>query len=322
MPRKAQRRFVELSVGEVSLVDSPANEQEFIVIKRLDQEDGDMADTNTAVVKTEAGQAPAEASTTDVQKGNEVEKVPVEVNKAATEAVEKAMAQVTELVENIAKAAQGTTQDTPADGEGDTDVEKANKNPRGMFMKQLKANGVEGDKLEKALAEFDKAFPMFKPGAGTQKPEKSVQKDVNGGEGEADDGDADITKTLEAIALSIHKAKQFTPKRQEALEKAIGTLQDLLKELGMQKIPTGQSPSSTVPAGTMFGASGVATLTKGIEALSETVAKALGEVQEVTKALGDRVEAIEKTRQPSTSVDGDGDTDTTTTKKSMWSGVL
>ena len=35
-----------------------------------------------------------------------------------------------------------------------------------------------------------------------------------------------------------------------------------------------------------------------------------------------RVEAIEKTRQPSTSVEGDGDTDTTTTEKSMWSGVL
>ena len=83
----------------------------------------------------------------------------------------------------------------------------------------------------------------------------------------------------------------------------------------MQKIPTGGSPSTNVPAGTQFGASGVTSLTKGVEALSEAVTKALG-------SLGERVEAIEKTRQPSTSVDGDGDTDTTHTEKSIWSGVL
>src|SRR5690554_2338418 len=115
MPRQATQRFLDLAVGEVSLVDSPANEQVFNVVKSLNQEDGDMAD----------------AANTEVTKGNtggdsNVETVSVEVAKATNEAVEKAMAQVTQLVENIAKAATpGDPEDTDvskADGEGDEGV--------------------------------------------------------------------------------------------------------------------------------------------------------------------------------------------------------
>jgi len=39
MTNKTKRRFVALAVDELSLVDTPANEKEFAVVKRLQTEE-------------------------------------------------------------------------------------------------------------------------------------------------------------------------------------------------------------------------------------------------------------------------------------------
>jgi hypothetical protein len=95
-----------------------------------------------------------------------------------------------------------------------------------------------------------------------------------------------------------------------------------MKELSMQEIPVGGNPKTNVPQGTQFGSSGVIALTKSLEELKDVLKTKLDEVQEVTKGLGDRLETIEKTRNPSTSVEGEGGTDTQETQKSFWSGIL
>lgn len=300
-------------------MDSPANEQEFIVVKRL--EDADMADA---------------VSTSEVNKGGEsaaVESVPVEVAKATGEAIEKAMIQVSSLVENIVKSTQANKGggESGGDTETETDVEKRGGPLRKTFKTGLEAAGVKGDALVKALEKFDaeakKAFD-FKP----KKDETTTTKATGDGtDGEpggetqtADTGEevAPVTKLLETLEVAIHKAKAFTPKREEALKSAISQLNDLLKELSMQKIPTGASPSTTVPGGGAFGASGIMDLTvKKLAELTEQVSKALGEMHTVQKSLGERVESIEKTRNPSSSVESDGGTDANV-NKTMWSGVL
>jgi len=317
MPKKPARRFLELKVGEVSLVDSPANETEFHVVKRLDQEDVDMADVNTEVAANEAVDQTTEP-------GHQAEQVQVEVSKAADKAVEDAMAKVTKLVETITtKAAEQpaeTGEEATAEGEAETEVDVEKGDMRGKYKAQLVANGVKNKALEKAMAEFDKAFPMFRPGkAGGKPPLAKTQKNTEGEQAtEPEDNEAMITKTMDALVEGIQKAKAFTPKRQETLKAAIETLQDLLKQVSMKEIPTGGNPKNPLPKGTAFGESGVIALTKRIEELTEALSSS---VVETTKSLSERVEAIEKTRQPSTSVEGDGVTETKT-EKSFWSGIL
>jgi hypothetical protein len=314
LPNQPKQRFLALNVNEISVVDTPANEVEFLVMKRL--EESSMETTDATVTETEKNTPTPELV--------EVEAATASENDAA---VNKALEQVASMVENIAKAsgvkiggegetgetgdpgeAEPTTTTTKAEGEGETepaeeDAAKAKKtfDPRAMFGKQLKAAGVTGDAFTKAMANFDKAFKPFQPGASTQPP---VQKDATGGE-----------ETPDAEEQAIQKAKRFTPAREAQFKSALETLTKLLSD--MQQIPTGGSPSTTTPSGTSFGASGVATLTKAIETLTETVTKS----NEDSAKLAERVEAIEKARNPSQSLEADGETDTPT-KKSFWAGVL
>jgi hypothetical protein len=301
------------------LVDSPANEEEFVVIKRLNEEEENiMGDVNVTNAEPATGEGSVEKNE-GKQEG--AEKVTVEVAKASSEAVATAMAQVTTLVEGIAKAA-GVGESSDAESEGESDVEKAAAPARKLFKAQLEKAGVKGDALIKAMADFDKAgFPFGK------EPDK---KDVKKSEGETADADTEkaadadedaVSKSLDMLGDAIQKAKTFTPKRQEAIKSAIETLSKLLAD--MTKVPTGGSPSTSTPSNASFGASGVVALTKGLETLVETIKTQLGDLSEVTKGLGDRVGAIEKARTPSTSVEGEGGTDTKTEKKGdLWSGVL
>jgi len=311
--RAPKQRFVDLKVGEVSLVDSPANEQEFIVVKRLNQEDGDMADEIQDVTK---GQPDGEqVSNEPAAKG--AEQVNVEV--ASTEAVEKAMAQVTQLVESIAKAANASEPSEVDTEKADAEKMDAEKGDwpkmRKQFESELKACGVKGGAMTKAMERFDKAFMPFKPGGGAKPPLKKAEKSMD------DTADESVQKILEVLSMGVQKAKAFTPKREEALKAAVETLQDLLKELSMQSIPQGESPKTTVPTGHVYGPATTMALTKSIEGLKEILTTKLDEVQTVAKSLGARVEVIEKTAGPSKSLEGDGGTDTNV-KKSFWSGVL
>jgi hypothetical protein len=110
MGNKPKQRFIELEVGEVSIVDRPANECEFVVIKNLDKEVGTMINED---VKKDANENDG------VQTSPEM--VAVEIAKSTDEAVAKAMEQVTTLISDISKAvgAKSAVTDTPPEKRND-----------------------------------------------------------------------------------------------------------------------------------------------------------------------------------------------------------
>ncbi len=316
MPDQAKQRFLELNVGEISVVDTPAIEIEFLVMKRMEE---DSMDPNATPVETETTKNP-DAELVEIETGASPEDA----------AVNKALEQVASMVENIAKAAgvqapkpaeaktETETETTKAAGEGEeVDTEKAKHPQRGLFMKQLKTAGIKGDALTKAMVEFDK---QFMPGEDIKNPEKGAhrtktQKDADGG-AVADDSEQQTIKALDALEFAVQKAKRFTPAREAALKAVVEQLTKLLHE--MTTVPTGMSPKNPLSGGNSFGASGVQTLTKAVESLSETINKSVAS----QSALNERVEAIEKSRTPTQSIETDGDTDSQKTEKSFWAGVL
>lgn len=329
MARQAKQRFVSLDVGEVSLVDSPANEREFAVVKSLNQEDIEMAD-KTEVTKSD----------------DTVENVSLEVAKATSEAVEKAMAQVGEVVKATMEAAnaasdveQSESNVNKSDDTDSEDVEKGltkeQKAMRDQMRKKLEsqcaAKGMKGDMLTKAVDVAMRALAgqgAFMPGASAKKPEQ--MKDTSKSD-EPGSEDSDVAKSagvntqeivnevIKQVAGGLQGAQAISaPSAQKALKAAIETLQELMKQVSMQSVPVGGMPKNNLPSSTMYGGSGIKDVTKALEPLNET----LGSLRDAQKALTERIEQIEKTRQPDTSGGGSDDTVTQETKKSMWQGVL
>lgn len=327
MPNQAKQRFLDLNVDEISVVDTPAVEVEFLVMKRM--EDDSMDATEETVTETHK----------DANDGGAAEVVSVDAGASEDAAVNKALEQVAGMVENIAKAAgvkiaettkSGPGEDDNGDGGGDGDggeeaTTKAKTkafNPREMFGKQLKANGITGDAFTKAMADFDKQFKPFQPGASAQPPLTKDKPTTKTAETPVEEPSAEelaeqeAMKSLGALETAIQKAKRFTPAREKQLKSALEALKALFDDL--QKIPPGGSPSTTVPGNMSFGASGVQALTKSIEQLTEVVNKSM----EQSKANAERIEAIEKARTPSTSIEDEGGTDDKAVKKNFWGGVL
>jgi len=262
MPREAKRRFVSLRVNEVSLVDSPANEQEFIVIKSLDQEEP-MAGTDQQVANTETS-APANAESNGTQQASTepVEKMTVHVEKAGNDSMAEALKQVTELVKSVASVAVKASETQPA-----ADVKK----------------------------------------------------------------DANQQTSDQPTDTETEKAKAFTPKRLEQVKNAMSVLEGLVKEVSGGKSETttkvAEPEVPTVDTAKAAEQNNILSqqlidLTKKLGELGEAVKNGLGGVSEITKSIESRVEAIEKTREPSKSIAGEGGTESTQTQKSFWSGVL
>jgi hypothetical protein len=265
MPNTPKRRFLELSVDEVSIVDSPANEEHFIVIKNL-QEVNMSGEKNEEV-------------TQDVVKNDDAqqnpEKISVEVDKATDEAVAKAMEQVADLINNISKSFDNVGE--KADGD-----------------EQVSKKKEEEEEKTKAEVQTD----------------ENVEK--------ADDNIREVA--TDAVYEAIEKAKRFTPKREAALKAAIETLNKLAKELSMQEIPVGSSPSTSTPSGAMFGSSSI---TKSMDEFITKLSQGMEKIVETTKGLSDRMEKIEKMATPSKSVEGDGETDSKVEKnQNFWKGVI
>jgi len=292
---EAKREFVDLKVDEVSLVDSPANEMEFAIVKSLNKQEDNMAkDKKTEVTKAEEAETDAAAATPAPEA--EVENVPVEVAKAESDAVQQAMDQVTDIVKGIAEQI------------------KADKTEEEV----TKSDGGDGGDGEEAPAADD---------APAAEEESAAEDEETSDDAPASTTEEDeVEKTLDGLAAAIEKAKAFTPKRREQLEKAIEQLQVLLAGLNPVKPPQpmGQAPAVKTPGPGFM--SGIQKMTEAIEGLTKALddqQNKIGELVETNKNLNERIEDIEKTRQPSTSVDDEGDTDTETkTQKSFWSNVL
>lgn len=300
MPKQAKRRFVGLDTKEVSLVDTPANEVEFLVTKA--QEDEEM------------GAQAAQTTNSDAVR------VPVEVD--GGESVAKAMEHVNGIVGNImklvAKSDSGTSTTTEEETTSEVDAEKA------TIKSVLAAMGLKGKAMDEAMAKLKKAG--FEPGMKFPSAKAPVTKAADeGGEGEGDEDEAISVDDMPLTIGAIQKAAAFTPTRITQLKAAVDTLKLVLESIGV-----GQAPATRVPGvETHPNASAISDLAKPKK---QPVMKSGNEMLDVLKALGgaveklgERIDSIEKARQGSNSVEedaGGNDTDSVQTTKSIWSGVL
>lgn len=318
MPNKAKQRFIDLAVGEVSVVDTPANEVEFLVLKRL-EEDDPMTEKNAESKPTDQTVAKSDNKAAEV--------VTVETAKASDAAVNDAMAKVTALVEGIAKAAGAKPAATPAEDPEETkdaEVEKAAKGmgaKRKQMREQLKAAGMKGEDLTKAMSAFDKCCSVSASAEDTTKAAETPAPTPPAAEEDAAEVLASKALAhLGATLTDVAKAKTMTPKRQEALKTAISGLQKLLEETGAVSDPA----ATKTPADPKVD--GVTELTKALTTsmaeLTAQVTKALAETQETTKGIEARVAKVENERPAASALPTEETETKKAGRKSIWSGVL
>lgn len=107
----------------------------------------------------------------------------------------------------------------------------------------------------------------------------------------------------------VNKGQVFT---EEKANKVKSALEAVLKEL---------TPESTTQKGVKKDA-GNQEQPNTVSTKLDEVLKAIGDVKKGQQKLEKRVEDIEKTREPSQSVEDEGVTDTQEVKKSFWNGVV
>ena len=300
-----KRRFVKLKTKEVSLVDTPAIEVEFAVIKNDDTEDDDMA-----------GAASATEQTTD-----DAQRVPVEVD--GGEAVVDALKHVNAIVERIENIAKGAnTQTEPAAEPATEEKPEETETEKALTVQGLlEAAGLKDDVLKSALASVEKAGHKADSqiGSGAKAEETTTEK---ADEEPAEDEDPPMT--LQSFADTVQKAARFTPGRVQKLKEAA----DILK-LIIEGIAPNQSPATRVPTvgqhseGNATRAALAGADPQPVMKASDTI-EALKGLTGVLKALDERVESIEKARNGSNSADEEADTSESDAdvKKTLWTGVL
>lgn len=313
----AARRFLDLDVEEVSLVDTPANEQPFLTAKRKGTED-EMSGVNTET------QGDASGAT----------KVAVEVAKAESDVVAAAMAQVTALVDGIAKAA-GITDSEVEKSEGTSDVRK-------VFEKQLKNAGLAGEAITKAMVEFDKACGGTMSTQTTKNKEAAAEQTAAADQSQsAPSVDDSVLATLD----TIQKAKAFTPARLAKLAEALETLQKLM----MDVIPHGVGPKTSTPTvnqhsnpnttrdalvGTQKNADGESELQATLKAIlaklepkevattKSAEPTAADAIVDTLKSIQERLTKIEQAR-PASNAEGDDEKQRTQKANgTFWKGIL
>jgi hypothetical protein len=320
MPKDAKRRFVGLDTQEVSLVDSPANEVEFLVVKN-DTEDQKMSATAAAKKQREA-----EGDDTDESSD-----------------VSKALAHVDGIVAKITQLVTNKSEHPAPPAEGGDDDEEDTETPTEKAAKSLKAVlakcGMDAAMSKQVYSSLKAAgFDLSAKAAG-----KNPFPPPKGGKAPEDDGEeekpaktkksaelvdeADAPLTMAALAAAVQKAAAFTPARIKALTDA----QEILK-LVLEAVTPGTSPDSKVPAvSSHSNASGIDDLTKPNTKPSvptmksdsdQEIVKTIKSLAGAVTGLVDRVQAIEKARPGSNSVTDEGGTDSNVQKSSMWKGVL
>lgn len=318
MPTEAERVFVSLTVGEISLVDLPANEKEIIIAKS--KEKPDMA--SEAVATTTELEAETNEDVT-------AEVIPIEVEAEASDAVVDALKA---LVGNVAALAVTKAKGGKAAGKGG---KAADDKP--AFLKSLeekfKAKGLKGKAFTAAMEAAKAAFGASGLAA-DQPTTKAAETESTDEPIAAADVDETVIRTLEAIS----KAKAFTPTRIAKLIALTANLNDLLTDLGIDKASFGASgivatatsatPSPALMDMSSSGGAGKPANTIAKSADAEEILKVLtAALEPITKSvtdLGGRIETIEKTRNPSTQP-GNEETETAAvTKKTtgLWQGIL
>lgn len=311
MPSVPKRRFLKLKTGEVSLVDSPANEVEFLVTKNLEEN----------VMGEQHGSVSADAERVEVEQTGGASDV-ADVLKHVNGIVESIAAVVKAQAPQASAPAIAAATGTPA--AGDDDEDDSEESVEKSIAAALKAAGIEPTeeqmkKMKAAGFDPSQKFPTGK------KPMEKTKKAK--AEPTTETALEETALTIEGLSTLISKAKKFTPGRIEKLKGAVEALKGLLEEI--DTIPQGTNPGVSPSGGTQFGASGVKVLTEKAAGEPSDLMKAVTELANVVKGLADsqkqtaeKVESIEKARPASASLEAQGGTDTKVAKSALWSGIL
>lgn len=291
MPKDAKRRFVELDTEEVSLVDSPANEVEFLVKKNQEDRMGAQAEQNDEAVRVASPAGDGEH-------------------------VAKAVEHVNSIIDKITKMVPTQKAEEPEETKtAKAEEEEATETP--TLKSVLSMLGLKGEAMEAAVSKLkgagldaDMAFPS------AQEPVAKAEEAE-----ETEEVNEDTPLTIGAL----QKAAAFTPGRTKKLEEAYEALKLVLEAIGV-----GQSPSTKAPTveshGNPSGVNALAAPKRRPVMKSEEEPDFVEAIKSLATAVGsltERVESVEKAREASNSVEDEGTTDSNVKKSSgMWSGIL
>jgi len=172
------------------------------------------------------------------------------------------------------------------------------------------------------------AEPETKPAEPEAKPEtEPVTKSEPAAEPDLDEEPAVVIKrdgSIHVAGQTVQKAKTFGKAKTATLQNAVQALAKLLGDVSEDALKSAMAPYmdpskkvETTKAADTEPAAEPTPAVNPAELITKAVATAL-------EPIAKRLEEIEKTRNPSQSVEGDGGTDNQSTKveKSIWAGVL
>lgn len=282
--KETDHRYVGLVVNEISLVDRPANEEEWFVIKR----------------------AGGTAMDEDKTKTDETKKIVDSEQDAVTEPDAQPVSDTT-------PESSGAAADAPADAPAGAtagvdeiiDTEKASD----PIVKALSPEQAM-DLIHKMWAMLGGAMNEPVPGAAEDaKAEATAQKSLLGLSG---DGELVVNQELMA---DIAKAKAFTASRVTAISDAIKAMMAVLHDVSPDAVK--KLVESTPGAGITVAKSepAPAQTPDVAEIIASTVTKAIASIDE-------RIKTLEAVRGTPKSTDGDQTADITKRKSNVWEGVL
>lgn len=359
--KQAKQRFVALRVHEVSLVDRPANEQEFLVIKRHPiSTETDMANKAQETAKQEekaaetsatekaetckdcgkpvqfckcekakakkADETPAEAPAEKAKKADKEEEEESEDKKAKKAAsdlatAEKALADAQALVESLKGKAPPFAKKPDEKEEEDKKAKKA----------------VEAT-VEKGMSPKDMLISMMVEDMHSRlyKIQNLASMDVDTLLSTAKSLGIAPEKLAEMEAVSKGK-KQFSGERLEKFNTALKTLLDLSGDVDKETLlkmiaplTGGEAPekggeASPKPALPSTGATGDAggySAQSAVKAVEETVSKAVAALTEKLDATVKEIETLKSVRGVSKSLPADETEQPVSKADGFWKGVV
>ena len=307
---KHAKRLRNLDVREVSVVDKPAILREFLVIKRRQTEDnmGAFATQDPSVIGLTIEKAKAPGGAEDTMKGlteDQAKAVAAWMGKMAKsddapEGVKAAAKLLDDAAKKVTKTGAVPPQFQPGYKPGeDKDAKKAADEKEMEDAKKAQQEKDLEEAKKKKAAENGEEYPG--PGGQVAKAAEPILQ-LNA------DGSVLVAGNV------VQKAKSFTQNRTEQLQSAASALLGLMKEVDEDAMKglVNQFAKGELPSGGKVDS----------QVRPAPVKKGDGDPRDVEIAeLRKRLDTIEKTRQPSQSVDGEGGTDQKV-QKGFWGGVV
>ena len=320
-----KRRIVDLQVDEVSNVDRPAIQRQFLIVKRL--ENG-MAASDTEVTDGEFGVVFEEVTKSLEAAGFSF--LQVDVEKVMPEDLAMALKATVPWMRRMAGEAEGDTRkailrvvaflsqvSSGAFPSPNSDKQKAAASAK-ENLDMGKKTAEEEEKDAKKAAEEEDEEKKKKAGEDEEDEEKKKadedeedeEKKKKTPKSKALSLDDDVTDALvEKVFVAMSKGRRFTPKRTATIAESAKNMLGLLKEADEEAYKA--------------LVAGLDDKTKKADDEEEDEEKGKGGVKKALDGIAERLTAIEKSRSPSQSVEGDGGTDTEVKKKEgLWGGIL